>query len=656
MSRSRNSFFSNSSGTNDQQHPLLSREYDSHNGINLRNLSSPSASRATPSPPPEFYRDIRSPTSTSARTISPRPVSAAGSASKMKGNGKAKGRRIQFAAPPPPIVGSVVGLGRGGKIGMSLDGSRSPSLRGSLVREARGGVGALKSMGSSVGGSVQIDTLLGLERRERALQAELQMLLDAQGEGLLAGFGGGGGDMGYGSGNSTPTTRSLQRGKDSQGGRGKDGAHMQTIPVRQPKKRTIGLKAARKGLLRDMGELADVKGEEGDLLGEEIERREMCIAKTKDWKIRIEEAKKEIGEFMSVDTTNSGSTSLDRERDESTQGKSEEDREIAELRTEERAVANEIRETEDRLLQMKARKNWLGERIKERVNQRESRLSSYRGALKEVESEVQEFLTRPPVMVSISMENEEGFMTLPPKRRTLEMAEEWWSKEINSLQERKLEVEKEKEALEDGAKYWEESVGTVMQFEDELRESMKSGKVSDVDGLRGQIGKMKQVIGKLAETVEVAETKGWNLLVIAIGAELQAFRQGKEILRGALKSMGGEIDDDDDGNDERNDEKKNGDKNEHESINNTQKQSINESRTDEDDGLKELEKDLARQENSFVHGRARVLVNVDREEESVDREEESDEEKHLEELLVDRGADVDHDDGDGDGDTGHEGF
>ncbi|EDO02093.1 hypothetical protein SS1G_04569 [Sclerotinia sclerotiorum 1980 UF-70] len=456
MSRSRNSFFSNSSGTNDQQHPLLSREYNSHNGINLRDLSPPSASRATPSPPPEFYRDLRSPTSTNARTISPRPVSEAGSASKMKGNGKAKGRRIQFAAPPPPIAGSVVALGMGGKMGISLDGSRSPSLRGSLVREARRSVGGLKSIGVSVGGSVQVDTLLGLERRERALQAELQMLLDAQGEGLLAGFGGGGGDMRDGSGNSTP--------------------YDEIVTTGQPKKRTIGLKAARKGLLRDMSELADVKGEEGDLLGEEIERREMCIAKTKDWKIRIEEAKKEIGEFISVDTTIAGSTSLDRERNESTQGKSEEDREIAELRTEERAVANEIRETEDRLLQMKARKNWLGERIKERVNQRESRLSSYRGALKEVESEVQEFLTRPPAMVSISMGDEEGFMALPPKRRTLEIAEEWWNKEINSLQERKLEVEKEKEALEDGAKYWEESVGTVIRFEDELRESMKSGK------------------------------------------------------------------------------------------------------------------------------------------------------------------------------------
>ncbi|KAI9650456.1 hypothetical protein NHQ30_000471 [Ciborinia camelliae] len=642
MSRSRNSFFSNSSGTNDQKHPLLPRGYDPHNDVNLRDLSSPSASRATPSPPPEFYRDIRSPTSTGARTVSPRPVSESGSPSKIKGNGKARGRRIQFAAPPPPIVGSVAGMGRGGKMGMSLDGSRSPGLKGSLVREGKGVVGILKGTGNSVGGSGQIDTLLGLERREKALQAELQMLLDAQGEGLLHGFvgGGGGGEERDGSGSSTPTARSLQRDRNSEGGRSKDGANMRTIPIRQPKKKVVGLRGARKGLLRNMGELVDIKGEEGDLLAEEIKRREICITKTEDWKIRIEEVKTEIGEFISADTQKTGSISLDGDGHESTQGKSEEDREIAELRTEERAVENEIRETEDRLLQMKARRNWLGDRIRERVNQRESRLSSYRGALREVEAEVQEFLTRPPVMVSIGMGNEEGFMALAPKRRTLEMAEEWWRKEITSLGARKVEVEKEKEALEEGARYWEESVETVMEFEDELREKMKSGGVGDVDGLKREIARMQVVIGKLRATVQVAERKGWNLLVCAVGAELQAFQQGKEILRDALKAMGGIFDDDDDDdNDDDDDDGRKDSRDESGGINinntNAERRSVGESTTD--DGLKELETDLARQESLLVDGRA-----------SVGGEEESDEEKHLKELLVDHGGDTDHED--------HEGF
>ncbi|KAF7894587.1 uncharacterized protein EAF01_010038 [Botrytis porri] len=662
MSRSRNSFFSNSSGTNDQKHPLLSSVYDPHNDVNLRDLSSPSASRATPSPPPEFYRGMRSPTSASAsaRTLSPRPISESGSASKFKGNGKAKGRRIQFAAPPPPIVGSVAGLGN---IARSLDGSGSSHMRGSVVREGR--VGILKSVGSAVGSSAQNDSLLGLERRERALQAELQMLLDAQSEGLMQGFGGGSNGEEH-SGSSTPTTRSLQRDRDRQGGRSTEGAHMRTIPVRQPKRKSVGLRGSRKGLLRNMGLLADVKVEEGELLTEEIKRREMCIAKTKDWKIRIDEVKREIGEFVSADITNTRISSPNEESHQSPNAsKSEEDREIAELRTEERAVENEIRETEDRLLQMKARRTWLGDRINERVNQRESRLSSYRGALREVESEVQEFLTRPPAMVSICMGNEEGFMALPPKRRTLEMAEEWWSKEINSLQARKLEVQKEKDALEDGAKLWEETVKLVVAFEDELRENMKSGKVGDVEGLKMQIVKMKKVSGKLYELERIARSKGWNLLVVAVGAELQAFIQGEEILRGAFgSSVGGDRghgEDDDYNRDVEIDvEKKEIKKdNDERSIDTDVELRTTHSRDEEsmtdDDGLKELEAEFARQERREGGMLGEGRVSVDREggagDEDVDVDvEESDEEKHLRELMVG------HSRGDEENDTDHEGF
>ncbi|TGO36592.1 hypothetical protein BHYA_0120g00160 [Botrytis hyacinthi] len=652
MSRSRNSFFSNSSGTNDQNHPLLSSVYDPHNDVHLRDLSSPSASRATPSPPPEFYRDLRSPTSASARTLSPRPISESGSASKFKGDGKAKGRRIQFAAPPPPIVGSVAGLGN---IGRSLDGSGSSHLRGSVVREGRG-VGILKSVGSAVGSSAQNDSLLGLERRERALQAELQMLLDAQSEGLMQGFGGGGNREEH-SGSSTPTTRSLQRDRDRQGGRSTKGAHMRTIPVRQPKRKSVGLRGSRKGLLRNMGLLADVKVEEGELLTEEIKRREMCIAKTKDWKIRIDEVKREIGEFVSADITNNRVSSPNAEIHQSPHAsKSEEDREIAELRTEERAVENEIRETEDRLLQMKARRSWLADRINERVNQRESRLSSYRGALREVESEVQEFLTRPPAMVSINM-GSEGFMALPPKRRTLEMADEWWRKEINSLQARKLEVQKEKEALEDGAKLWEESVKMVVGFEDELRENMKSGKVGDVEGLQMQIVKMKKVIGKLAETERIAESKGWNLLVVAVGAELQAFIQGEEILREALGSTGGEVHGDDIAIEKKDVEKDHDERSLDTDMElRTTHSGDGESATD-DDGLKELEAEFARQERrgGGVLGEGRVGMHREGGDVDVDVDvdadvEESDEEKHLRELMVGHSRE------DEENDTDHEGF
>jgi hypothetical protein len=276
---------------------------------------------------------------------------------------------------------------------------------------------------------------------------------------------------------------------------------------------------ARRGLLKDMGELVAVKREEVGVLVVEIRRREEVLERVDLWGKRIEGVRNQLSEY---------SVGINQAEGEG------EAMEISELRTEERAVENEIREMEDRLTQMKARKRWLGERIKESVNKREARLSSYRGALREVESEVKEFLKRPPINASIVMGDEEGFSALPPGRRTLGMAKEWWNKEVSQLQLRKQEVEKEKSALEEGVQMWEESISIVTEFEDDLRKQMASNEVQDVEKLRNQIGKMGGVITKLGETLSIAEERGWNLLICAVGAELEAFKEGEGILRGAL--------------------------------------------------------------------------------------------------------------------------
>jgi hypothetical protein len=367
-------------------------------------------------------------------------------------------------------------------------------------------------------GSGGIDPLLALERTEKAIQNDLQLLLDAQSAGLLQGFGGdAGGDASSDAGSSTPTTRSLQRSST----RGKSGG---IVPVRQPKRRAVGLRGARRGLLRDMRELIAIKQEEEGVLSSEIRRRNEVLGRVVQYEQKIEGAKNQLSEYSGLGT----SIQVEGERG------GEEGREIAELRTEERAVENEIREMEDRLAQMKARKRWLGERINESVNKREARLSSYRGALREVELEVKEFLKRPPMNASIVMGDEEGFAALPPGRRTLGMAKEWWNKEVTQLQLRRQQVEQEKSALEEGVTLWEESVSIVTEFENDLRKQMVSNEVQDVEKLRRQITKMGRVTAKLEETHNIAAEKGWNLLICAIGAELEAFKEGEAILRGAL--------------------------------------------------------------------------------------------------------------------------
>jgi hypothetical protein len=296
------------------------------------------------------------------------------------------------------------------------------------------------------------------------------------------------------------------------------------VPVRQPKRRVVGLRGARRGMLRDMEELISIKREEEGVLHGEIVRRNEVLGHVEVYEQKIEGAKNQLSEYSGL----RGSISREGE------GGGEEGREIEELKTEERAVENEIREMEDRLAQMKARKRWLGERINETVNKREARLSSYRGALRDVEMEVKEFLKRPPIHVSIVMGDEEGFVALPPGRRTLGMAKEWWNKEVTQLQLRKQEAQKEKAALEEGATLWEESIGIVTEFEDDLRKQMDSNEVQDVERLREQIIKMGGVTTKLGDTLGIAADKGWNLLICAVGAELEAFKEGEAILRGVL--------------------------------------------------------------------------------------------------------------------------
>ncbi|KAE9366974.1 hypothetical protein N431DRAFT_429735 [Stipitochalara longipes BDJ] len=483
---SRSSFFSRSSRDNS---PLLPQHNDS---VSLDELSPREAGsrRASPSPPPSFYRAQNELNSLS---LSPSPS-------------RTKARRIQFAAPPPPIASSVTfppthyeardGTKKGPESSF-LGRSSSPRLQR---------------------GSGAIDPLLALERTEKAIQNDLQLLLDAQSTGLLQGFGGdAGGGASSDAGSSTPTTRSLHRSSS----RGKSGG---IVPVRQPKRRTVGLRGARRGLLRDMGDLIAVKREEEAVLIGEIGRRNEALGRVEVYEQKIEGAKNQLSEYSGLGRSTS------REVD----GDGEEGREIAELRTEERAVENEIREMEDRLAQMKARKRWLADRINESVNKREARLSSYRGALREAELEVKEFLKRPPIYASIVMGDDEGFTTLPPGRRTLDMAKEWWNKEITKLQLRKQEVEREKSALEEGAMLWEESVGIVTEFEEDLRRQMAINEVHGVEKLRDQVVRMGGVITKLGQTLSIAEERGWNLLIAAVGAELEAFKEGEAILRGVL--------------------------------------------------------------------------------------------------------------------------
>ena len=467
----------------------------------------------SPSPPPSFYRNntfnnVFTSSAENAATYTDQSPSP----SRIKGKWKERdveGLRVQFQGPPPPIAQSVLLPAQHGD-------ERHPSSSRPPGRDSGSKLHVRQPW-------LGMDPLLVIERKERAIHQELQVLLDAQSTGLVRGFGRTvGSDAGSDAGSATPTSTSVAgRSREREEGGG-------YVPVRQPKRKPLSLRGARKGLLKDMETLAAVKEEESLALAEEIKRRETVLERVRVWEERMEAVKGELESYSA--------------NGRDVRGGGESSTEILALQKEEREVDNEIHALEDRLMQMRARKNWLRERIREGINRREARLSSYRGALREVESEVKEFLRRPPVERSVVMGKEEGFTALPPARRTLGMASDWWNKELATLSARKSAAEAENAALKSGAEIWTSTMEVVRAFEDNLRRQMAPDKPQENPGLGEQVAKMRDVIEKLEKNLGIAESKHWNLLVCAIGAELEAFKEGEGILRGALgmsSSLGG---------------------------------------------------------------------------------------------------------------------
>jgi hypothetical protein len=247
--------------------------------------------------------------------------------------------------------------------------------------------------------------------------------------------------------------------------------------------------------------------------------------------------------------------------------------ELTELGNERKAVTSEIAELEERLAGLRKRKRWLDGRIEDVKNQKEAGLSGYRNALREVDNGIESLLKRPPVkpldmevIGSGSRENGKDdmeveqspggveFLRLRPERRTIEMARDWWEREIRILENRRLEVDKDRKALEEGVDIWRDAVQLVAGFETRLREELKGERPDDEKGknrertpeeaMHAQLDNMAEVMAGLDEKLRTAEEQGWNLLICAIGAELEAFRVGEMMLRKALKAAGYEGDTD----------------------------------------------------------------------------------------------------------------
>jgi hypothetical protein len=350
------------------------------------------------------------------------------------------------------------------------------------------------------------DEILALQRRARHLEQQLQELLDAQADGLMGGLGAGDAipDDLVSNGSNTPTLSSV-RSSDRSAEDGNNG-HV-------PRRKKVGLHAARSGISKRIRQLASVKAEELDLLDDDLRRLQITVEKTDAWsqkRMRLET------KIRDIETEDAGAKAQS-------------------LQTEASKLEQEIRLKEEELWALKRRHRRVLDELADTENSVEAKLASYKTSLSLLDREVSTFLARPPNANHVPMSSS-PFLTLLAKRRTLEMAREYWQDEYTRLAEKCEEVDTDRGALDEGAVMWTDVVKKVADYESSLQSYMQhAGQKSSPDPSR-LLEQMDTTIAYLEEKLEVASSRSWNLLVCAIGAELEAFTQGKNMLEEALGS------------------------------------------------------------------------------------------------------------------------
>ena len=441
---------------------------------------------------------------------------------------------------------------------VTVTAATAPSVRGngslmSSIFATMGGNGRPTSprLGST-------DTLVALQRRAKYLQGELQALLDAQSDGLLSGLQGeGDDDRNTASRDGGP--KSLAHGDDLN-----ESSAIATSVRRRAKKRNVSLRQARQAICHVMRDLAAIKAVEVDALVADEEANASVLARMEHWD------EKRIG--------------LDNEMEQIEQ-QSVEAKRATEARAETAALGSEIRDLEQKLADLRLRHNRAREEAERLENRVQAQLSSFREARLLLDKEVKEFVANPPAQgVGLGLglglggggghavgremrrngsdsiplvEEPEAvyFASVSPKRRTYELAREMWKAEQKQLTCALKRVTLEQEALEEGSSLWESVSDMVTAFEIELRSGLETiGRRSltalpspsssppavmpngddDVKSMEALAMRMDQAIGKIESSYQTAEEKGWKLLLCSIGAELEAFRQGRLVLRDSL--------------------------------------------------------------------------------------------------------------------------
>lgn len=358
------------------------------------------------------------------------------------------------------------------------------------------------------------DPFLSVDRAAATLQRTIQSLLDFQSQALSGRH--------QNEADDTSTQRSASptqsRTNYSTSTHDFSGSNVGTMPVRQPKQKKTTLRGARRGLVKSMQDFAILKEEELKITNDESIHRRTALDRIVDLETKREAIQHEM-QILQEQTGGNDASSL---------------------RSEARSVEQEIHELEGRLMELKGRHRQLTDRATQLENTAASELSSYEGTLALIDKETKSFLKRPPVKEGLTPRNlsqqnrEQDMYSLRPERRTLNMAKEQWIGELELLETHKTEIERERAALVEGGDVWKETVQRIDTFEQNLRTLLRAG---NSDATLEIVQSLDATMHFLQEKLSRAEAQDWKLLVCAIGAEFEAFKQARALLVPGERSL-----------------------------------------------------------------------------------------------------------------------
>ncbi|KAL8732348.1 MAG: hypothetical protein Q9181_003977 [Wetmoreana brouardii] len=349
-------------------------------------------------------------------------------------------------------------------------------------------------------------TLLALARQEAHLQSHIQFLLDVQSERLLEGLG---------EPARVETTTSP------------NGAFPQQASPGGRTKAKPSLQGTRQGIGHAITTLQDLKTQSADILSSELDAAGQQLSSVTNLQAKKQSLQSTIQD-LEVSPTSTAITAQEKE--------------LADL-------DKQIYGLENQLYEMKARQRVLRQKVEEGRNKEGARRSSWKRSLEIVEEEEKQLLARkPPSSSTPGLRGGQGnseaasptVWDLPSQRRTLEMVSEYYASEQKELGKKLEGVETERKALEDGGRVWDNVVRAVGRVERLLEQEMAAPRrarpqVEITGSMMPVLDTMDAARASCTTHLTEAEEKGWKLLVVCVGAELEALRQGEMVLRNVLE-------------------------------------------------------------------------------------------------------------------------